>query len=674
MHPRSPALVSRVLGALAVLVGLMVGGLASAAPARAATAPRVVVVAIPDLRWSDLSPSATPALWTLLSTGASGALSVKSQWQLAGCADGLLTLGAGDRVAAERADRAALPCTGSELRARPQTDGAGALADALRAAGLRTAALGDGAALALPGANRIGPLGIAPPTDVDVVLAVDDGVYAAQPQARRQAVEAVDARVAGLVSPLPRSTTVLVVGSSDRPAAPGESGPAAEAHLHVAIARGPDFPPGALSSPSTKRAPYVELIDLAPTVLDVVGATIPSTMVGRAWQPATTSAKAAGQAAHLRDLDVKAVQGAHWRPLFMWVLSGLALAVGVLALLLVRRRAGRRARTAAELAGYLVASLPMASWLVQLVPWWRSVVLLPVLLAVVAGAVAVVATLCARRRSVLGLVVVTALSTAVLVVDLLTHSRLQTSALLGDSPITAGRFYGAGNTAFGVLAASALLGTAVLAAGPTTDRRGDAGARLVPRLMGAAVVLLAVAAVDGAPSLGADLGGALSFLPSAVLLLLLLTGVRRSWRGGLLAVVVGVVPVVAVALWDYHRPADRRTHIGDFVGQVIHGQAGSVLGRKLSANLHQLVSSPFLPLVIGTVALVSVAVWLERPRLQGLLGRTPGLASGLTVVVVCAVLGGLLNDSGVTVTGIMLSVALPTVSALALRVDRIDPG
>jgi hypothetical protein len=33
------------------------------------------------------------------------------------------------------------------------------------------------------------------------------------------------------------------------------------------------------------------------------------------------------------------------------------------------------------------------------------------------------------------------------------------------------------------------------------------------------------------------------------------------------------------------------------------------------------------------------------------------------------VLGGLLNDSGVTVTGIMLVVALPTVAVLALRAD-----
>ena len=180
--------------------------------------------------------------------------------------------------------------------------------------------------------------------------------------------------------------------------------------------------------------------------------------------------------------------------------------------------------------------------------------------------------------------------------------------------------------------------------------------------------------VDAAPALGADLGGALAYLPSALLLVLLLTGARLSWPRGLVALALGAIPVLALALWDYHRPADRRTHIGDFVAQVRHGDAGLVIGRKVSANLGQLVSSPFLPLVVGTIVLVALALWLERPRLWRMLEQTPGLAPGLAVVAVCAVLGGLLNDSGVTVTGIILSVALPMVSALALRADPVDTG
>lgn len=105
------------------------------------------------------------------------------------------------------------------------------------------------------------------------------------------------------------------------------------------------------------------------------------------------------------------------------------------------------------------------------------------------------------------------------------------------------------------------------------------------------------------------------------------------------------------------------------MAQVLDGEAGPVVGRKISANLGQLTGSPFLPLVAGAVV-VGVLLWRRhRSRLRRLLDATPGLSAGLVAGALCAALGGLLNDSGVTVTGIMLAVALPVVTALALRAD-----
>ena len=53
------------------------------------------------------------------------------------------------------------------------------------------------------------------------------------------------------------------------------------AQLHVAIGHGPSFPRGALRSASTRRAPYVQLVDVAPTVLDLMGLVPPPEMTGR---------------------------------------------------------------------------------------------------------------------------------------------------------------------------------------------------------------------------------------------------------------------------------------------------------------------------------------------------------------------------------------------------------
>jgi hypothetical protein len=136
--------------------------------------------------------------------------------------------------------------------------------------------------------------------------------------------------------------------------------------------------------------------------------------------------------------------------------------------------------------------------------------------------------------------------------------------------------------------------------------------------------------------------------------------------------VAGTLPVLLVAGWDYARPPDRRTHIGRFVAQLVHGDAGAVLARKQAANLAQLVQSPFLVLAVGSVIVTAFAMQRHRPWLTRMARSTPGLIPAVTSITLCALIGTVLNDSGVTVAGIMLSVALPTVAALALRADPTD--
>ncbi len=69
-----------VLGLVVLAGGPAAAAALPAAPARVlgGDPPKVLVIAVPDLRWSDLSPQQTPAIWRLLTEGAAGALSVKS--------------------------------------------------------------------------------------------------------------------------------------------------------------------------------------------------------------------------------------------------------------------------------------------------------------------------------------------------------------------------------------------------------------------------------------------------------------------------------------------------------------------------------------------------------------------------------------------------------------------
>ncbi len=614
--------------------------------------PAVVVVGVGGLRWSDLGPD-TPALNALASRAAVGVLSVKAlsaAGRPATCrADGWLTLGAGARAGwiGQHDER----CT-AEL---PRLAGDGPAGRGLVGA---NAATRDGAVLGalLPAVEGVRDVGadLAPQGGAGSRIALGrprdgaDGFASTSPPGTlvdlldagdvtsRASLRAADAAVAREVAQLAAGADLLVVGVSDRT---GTRTP----RLHVAMATGPHFPRGALRSASTRRAPYVQLIDVAPTVVQVLGAEVPAVMDG---QPMTVQGPAPRVAA-LVDLQDKADGVRRATVPFFVVL------VAVLLVLLTVLR-GRAAQTAA-LAG--VAALG-ASYVANLLPWWRAPSPLAALLGIVAVLAVLVGVLAARTRHPVGWTAGGV--AAVMGADLVAGAPLQMSSVAGYSPLVAGRFAGIGNVAFGVLLACVLLATASAAAG--RSRRATV-------LVVAVAGVLAVA-VDGAPPWGSDVGGVLSLVPSFVLLGLLLTGTRVSVLRLGAALAAAVVVVAGFALADLSRPVSRRTHLGRFAAQVRDGTAGDVLARKADAVFGLLFHSPvtaLLPLVVaGAVYVVS----RPPPLLRRTFAAVPEFRPALAASGLGSLLGFGLNDSGAAVVALALLVVVPAGVAVVAGVSR----
>jgi hypothetical protein len=110
--------------------------------------------------------------------------------------------------------------------------------------------------------------------------------------------------------------------------------------------------------------------------------------------------------------------------------------------------------------------------------------------------------------------------------------------------------------------------------------------RRTPRQSVAIVAAVGVVAVviDGSPLWGSDFGGVLALVPSFALLGVLVSGRRPTWRLLSVIAVAAVAVVATFALLDYARPADAQTHLGRFVGQLLHGGAGAVVRRKAEAT------------------------------------------------------------------------------------------
>lgn len=513
----------------------------------------------------------------------------------------------------------------------------------------------------------------------------DDGT---EPRPRAGALTRIDealGRVQEAVATLPGETLVLLAGLSEvndgRP------------QLHVGIASGPGFDTGGwLGSASTGRAPYVQLIDLAPTALRALGLDVPASMNGQPLRVTGDRPPLAQAVAELERMNVAAT--VHHRNVgdFFWVLVLVGAALTALGILLLGLRPGavaasdrvRRARAALRVLCLAVASAPVGTYLAGLVPWERSSAPLAALVVAVLGATAVVtaaAQLGPWRHSRLGPPLVVVVVTFVtLVGDVLTGSTLELNGLLGYSAIVAGRFTGYGNLSFGLLSVSALLVTAAVAAA--------VGRRIAPerrRTAVAAVVLVAGAVtvgVIGAPSLGRDFGGVLAALPGFVLLAMLLTGARVTVVRLAVILAAAVVAVGSIAFLDWRGPATERSHLGRFVEQVLTGDAWTVVSRKAQANLDILMGSPLAWML--PVALVA-GVWLIRPGgpLRTVDGVPPGglapadaavLRAALLSSALSLALGAAVNDSGVALPATAAALLVPLLIRLAAAPREDTPG
>ncbi|MBW3638762.1 MAG: hypothetical protein KY451_02760 [Actinobacteria bacterium] len=623
------------------------------------------MIGIAGLRWDDVGHD-TPALARLAATGAVGVLSVKALPAVTCPADGWLTLGAGARAQAYGAERE--PC-GGLLDLGPTDAARNARSRDGASLGALDTALDGGVEVSGPGAElavvRSGP----GPADQPVVV-VDGGTLRAVD--RSAALRTADAVVAQAVAARSAAVDLLVVGLS-------EAAGSDEPRLHVAIATGPSFPRGALTSSSTRRPPYVQLIDVAPTVLDRLALPVPEVMDGQPWRVSGP----APSITRLVDLDRKA--GAQLATTVPFIVVFFSAAVGLFALACWRRRA-----RLAEIIALTATGALGASYLANLLPWWRADSPLLALLAVVVPLALAVALLAARAPMIFALwgatrrpasrddenqrgepqvggpagpgsavpaALVCGFVAAVLLGDLLTGAALQISSIAGYSPLIAGRFAGIGNVAFGVLAASVLLATAVFAR----------------RAVAVAAVAVVAVVVDGAPPWGSDVGGVLALVPAFFLLALLRTGRRVSIARLAAATLTGAAVVAAFALADWTRPAAQRTHLGRFVQDVADGTAGELLQRKAAAVFGLLFLSPVTALLPLLVAAVVYLVARPPAPLQAAFDASPAWRHGLLALGLACLLGFGLNDSGAAIPALALCVAIPATAAVAVRARR-HPG
>ena len=449
--------------------------------------------------------------------------------------------------------------------------------------------------------------------------------------------------------------------------------------LVVAAAAGAGLEPGLARSGTSRRDGYVTLPDIGPTVLDALGIDKPDEMSAA---PIASSGGGAPDASTFRALADDNV-----RALFRNSLSGPLTVLFIISQILTYALAAyalsnQRRRLAGTVAFLLLAgmALPFVSFLAGVFPYWRlSVGGAIAAIFAVSGLVAAIAHLVTARAVAGGRVHSRALVPSVLIMSATVVLLVGDIALGGPLQIDTAFGYGGGAilAGYGNLAWALLVAALIIAVTGIWGRREllasprrDQGDRRYDLAIVAGVFLLAVLAV-GLPALGANVGGTISVVSGLAITMLALTGARIDLRRlvGVGVLTAGVLAVFGVL--DLQRDPQDQTHLGRLIDQTLgdEGIAGlaTVIERKINANLNILLSSVWALIIPAALAFLAFLIWRPPRFLRTLFQHIPGVRACVVGVLATGVIGGVVNDSGIAIPAVMLTLLLPHVAYLVVR-------
>ena len=463
-----------------------------------------------------------------------------------------------------------------------------------------------------------------------------------------------------------RRDAVMVVGPVPPQPRPG---------LTPVALRAPGFTSGLLRSSTTRHDGFVNMVDVAPTILRLFGLDRPAAMEGRRMTAADAGGTVDERVASLvhanddglfRDRQVGA-------SLVVVIVIACVLAVATAVVDRLRRGAWALAFLAFGLVGFLDATY-LAGPLHfgrhgGAVAYWAFVGSLAVVLAgLFSLAPRLFGTAPRSTRLVHSLLVALGSIVVLHVVDLVAGAHLEWNTVFGYSPTIGIRLVGEGNMTFAQLSAAALLFAGLLAWQVPAPR----GTRIAIGVLAVTIVVM------GVPVWGNDFGAVVSALPGFALLAWMLLGHQIRARTVAAVTAIVVAGVVFVGLLDLLRPPDQRTHVGRFLQKLGTDFSGAtlVIRRKAAENLSVFGRSVLLGALI-VVAVMVLYLWFVPPRsLRPVARAIPTARATVIALVVLAVLGFALNDSGIAIPGMMFAVVESTLVVLMAwsYVRRVPAG
>ena len=235
--------------------------------------------------------------------------------------------------------------------------------------------------------------------------------------------------------------------------------------------------------------------------------------------------------------------------------------------------------------------------------------------------------------------------------DIISGSQLMKRSFLGYDPVIGARYYGIGNEYMGIYIGATILFTAAL----LHFRKNILTVSLTGLIYALSVLILMF------PTLGTNAGGAISAIFATGFTFAKINGFSWNKKTMILSVVFIVFAIVLIISANLLAEPDNQSHIGRSLEQLFSGNISTILltvKRKISMNLKLIQVSSWSKVIITSIFVI--IIFSLKNSFKSLKNRYLHLFYGFYGILVGAFISLLVNDSGVVSAATMIIyVAVP---------------
>ena len=228
------------------------------------------------------------------------------------------------------------------------------------------------------------------------------------------------------------------------------------------------------------------------------------------------------------------------------------------------------------------------------------------------------------------------LTIGIIIIDCVIGTPLMKSGIMSYDAINGARYYGVGNEYEGVTIASAVFALAVLL-----------NYKKISKWL-AVVLSLVILITSAMPSMGANVGGAISESVAYLLFILLIFDVKLDLKKIIMIGVATVLIVVAFAGLDFLMGTE--SHLAVFTNQIIQEGPAAIFntfGRKIQMNLKLAKSSVWVNILIVSIIIIGALIFKPSGYFKKIHDKYPMIFKGFMASFVGCIVTLLVNDSGI---------------------------